>query len=71
MVGNFDIHQIRNHKWIADRKTMEQVGRKLFAEIDYDNFKNWVSESPTQQAKCNAYADKPFTLDRAKQPSFL
>jgi hypothetical protein len=50
---------------------MEQVGRKLFAEIDYDNFKNWVSESPTQQAKCNAYADKPFTLDRAKQPSFL
>jgi hypothetical protein len=66
VVGNFDIHQIQNHKWIADRKTMEQVGRKLFAEIDYDNFKNWVSELPTQQAKCNAYADKPFTLDRAK-----
>jgi hypothetical protein len=41
----------------VDRKTVEQIGSTLFAEIDYGNFKDRVSESPTQRDKSEAYGD--------------
>lgn len=42
---------------VVDRKTVEQIGSTLFAEIDYGNFKDRVSESPTQRDKSEAYGD--------------
>jgi hypothetical protein len=50
-------HTDYRFRLVVDRKTVELIGTKLFAEIDYSNFKNRVSESPTQRDKSDAYGD--------------
>ena len=39
---------------VIDQETLEVIGAKLFAQIDYGNFKNRILESDTQCEKANA-----------------
>lgn len=42
---------------VVDRTVVTKIGTALFEEIDYDNFKNKIAESPSQQEKLSAYGD--------------
>ena len=42
---------------VIDQETLEVIGAKLFAQIDYGNFKNRILESETQCEKASAYGD--------------
>ena len=40
---------------VVDSNTVRKIGAVLFKEIDYDNFKNTIHDSPTQREKYEAY----------------
>ena len=42
---------------VVDSDTVSKIAAGLFEEIDYDNFKNTIYDSPTQREKCEAYGN--------------
>ena len=50
-------HSDYRFRLVVDEKTVQIIGGKLFAEIDYDNFKDRIYDSPTQRVKSDAYGD--------------
>lgn len=45
------------YRLVVGRPVVTKIGARIFEEIDYDNFKNKIAETSSQQDKLSAYGD--------------